>query len=39
MYADLLKNFMTAEHDAVDKLIEQTGAQCLLVKARWYFSA
>lgn len=27
MYADLLKNFMTAEHDAVDKLIEQTGAQ------------
>lgn len=27
MYADLLKEFMTAEHDAVDKLIEQTGAQ------------
>ena len=27
MYADLLKKFMTAEHDAVDKLIEQTGAQ------------
>jgi len=27
MYADLLKKIMTAEHDAVDKLIEQTGTQ------------
>lgn len=27
MYADLLKKIMTAELDAVDKLIEQTGAQ------------
>lgn len=27
MYADLLKKIMTAEHDAVGKLIEQTGAQ------------